>query len=55
MMLSIWFWIFIVLWIALGFWRFRGEANPYPFAGNHVLQLILFLILGWQVFGSPVR
>ncbi len=52
MTLAVWFWIFMALWFFFGIWRSWPE--PYNI-GNHFLYFILFILLGWQVFGSPVK
>lgn len=46
------FWILMLLWLAFGIWR----AWPDHVAmGGSLLQFILFLLLGWHVFGPPLR
>jgi len=55
MTLQIWFWLCMFLWLIFGAWKAWGEANPYPIIGGHLLQFFLFVILGWQVFGAPVK
>jgi hypothetical protein len=52
--LEIWFWIAMFVWLLFGFWRARAESAPY-YAGGHFLTFILFVIIGWQVFGAPVK
>lgn len=53
MTLQTWYWLFMALWLFFGIWRDR--ANLWPAIGGHALQFILFVIIGWQVFGSPVK
>ena len=59
MTLQIWFWLFMALWLIFGFWRnYSSPVTGQPLfigIGGHVLSFILFAILGWQVFGSPVK
>lgn len=55
MTLEVWFWIFMALWLFFGLWRARAEAAPYPIVGGHLLQFLLFVIVGWKIFGSPVQ
>ncbi|HLZ39414.1 MAG TPA: hypothetical protein VKQ11_00535 [Candidatus Sulfotelmatobacter sp.] len=53
MTLQVWFWLFMALWLVFGIWR--GRTDGWPFWGGHFLLFVLFAILGWQVFGSPVK
>ena len=55
MTLQIWFWLFMALWIAFGVWRDSPNPNWRAWGGVLLIEFILFLILGWQVFGSPVK
>lgn len=54
MTLQIWFWLFMALWLFFGIWRERANP-PATWAGGLAVEFILFVIIGWQVFGSPVR
>jgi hypothetical protein len=57
MSLQIWFWIFYVLSLFYGFWTEYavGQPYPYPRGFRHLLFYILIGILGWRVFGSPIK
>ena len=57
MALNVWFWIIMLLWLLLSLWRDYVPGQPYPFwrGGGTLLAFILFAILGWKVFGSPVQ
>lgn len=48
------FWILMILWALSAFFGVRvlGEYAVYASTG---LLLILFALLGWQVFGPPVK
>jgi hypothetical protein len=46
------FWILMLLWLVLGLWRAWGDHYAM---GGSVLQFILFLLLGWKVFGAPIH
>lgn len=48
------FWLLMLLWFIYGIW---GWWSPQPnwIFGNTVFLFILFLLLGWHVFGQPIR
>jgi hypothetical protein len=46
------FWILMLLWLVYGIWR--DWPNQVLMGGN-VLLFILFLLLGWRVFGAPIH
>lgn len=48
------FWIIMLLWLIYGLWDWRTPGQ-LPGWGNSVWLFILFLLLGWHVFGAPVR
>lgn len=53
MPLGLAFWILMFLWLCFGIWDWRqGWANWYY---NGVFFFVLFLLLGWHSFGSPIR
>lgn len=57
MPLPILFWVLMILWLVLGLWVNYIPGQPYPLrsgAGTFLL-FVLFAILGWKVFGSPVQ
>jgi len=49
------FWVLMLIWFVFGVLSYVGVVGAYVFAGNAVLVFILFLLLGWQVYGPPVR
>lgn len=50
------FWILMLIWLIFGFVWWRGVvAGPYWGWGNALLPFILFLLLGWKVFGAPIH
>lgn len=51
------FWILMLLWLVFGFvmWRSPATIGPYGPWGNSLLLFILLLLLGWSVFGAPVK
>ena len=46
------FWIMMLVWFVWGFWNNRANL---PAAGGDLLIFLLFLLLGWRVFGAPVH
>jgi hypothetical protein len=50
------FWILMIIWLVFeGLARYRSGASPaWPAAGD-LFVFILFLLLGIQVFGWPIR
>lgn len=49
------FWILMLLWLIYGFWGWYSPNNPNWQWGNAAMLFILFLLLGWKVFGAPVH
>ena len=48
------YWILMLLWLVWGLW---GWYSPHAYWvwGNGLLLFVLFLLLGWKVFGAPVH
>jgi len=56
MTLGLCYWILMLIWLAFGLLAHFGVvAGPYRVGVNAVLLFILFLLLGWQVFGPPLH
>jgi len=55
MTLQIWFWLFMALWVVVYGIGWRAPGQPWVVGGGYLLTFILLGILGWQVFGSPVK
>jgi len=57
MSLQLLFWILMLLWLVFGLWSGYIPGQPYTIRswGGNVLLFLLFLIIGWQVFGAPVK
>jgi len=56
MTLGLIFWILMLIWFVFGLIvHFGLVVGPYAIGANAVLLFILFLLLGWQVFGPPVH
>lgn len=52
------FWVLMLIWFVFGVLNISGMAGTYQHAvllGSTLLDFILFLLLGWQVYGPPVR
>jgi hypothetical protein len=49
------FWILMLLWLLYGLWGYYTPANPRIWLGHGGFLFILFLLLGWKVFGAPVH
>jgi hypothetical protein len=48
------FWILMILWFLSACFGMRLVTEYALYASNGLL-LILFALLGWQVFGPPIR
>lgn len=57
MSLAVLFWMLMVIWLVFGFWSGYSPGQPYNLRnwGGSMLNWILFAVLGWQVFGAPIR
>ena len=55
MTLQILFWFLMILWAIFGFWGWRDPAQVLARGGWQGLGFILPAILGWAVFGAPVK
>jgi len=48
------FWVIMLVWLAFYLLTSFGGYGAYGHYGV-VVQFILFLLLGWKVFGRPVQ
>lgn len=49
------FWILMLLWLVLGLaWQFGFIGRPWG-AGLALVPFLLFGLVGWQVFGPPLK
>jgi hypothetical protein len=56
MTLGLAYWILMLIWFVFGvLQRFGMVEGPWSGATNIVLLFVLFALLGWQVFGPPLR
>lgn len=49
------FWILMLIWFVFYLAIFAGFGGVYGAKASALLEFILFLLLGWQVYGPPVR
>jgi hypothetical protein len=53
---AIWFWIFFVIAIVFGGgWYWRNQASLVSFGPYGLIFFILIGLLGWGIFGAPIR
>lgn len=52
MKLALCYWIVMLIWLVFGLWS--GWTNLKQ-SGGHLLIFILFLLIGWEVFGPPLH
>jgi hypothetical protein len=55
MTLGLCYWVLMLIWLVFGALVHFGMAGAYGLVGNSILLFILFLLLGWQVFGPPLH
>lgn len=55
MALGLIFWVLMLVWLAFTAWSYWPNPHPGPPWANNLLLFILFLLLGWGVFGAPIR
>lgn len=52
------YWILMLIWFVFGViinFGVLGEGTRYGLFANQILFFVLFLLLGWKVFGPPVH
>ena len=54
MSLNLAYWILMLLWLVVGA-AWHGGWLPYGAWGFSLLLFLLFVLLGWRVFGAPLR
>lgn len=57
MALGLAFYVIMLVWLIFALaWNWPGNAvGPYGPIGNALLIFVLFLLLGWKVFGAPLH
>ena len=55
MSLGLAFYVLMLIWLVFGlYFGYSTGGSPFVIGGNLML-FILLLLLGWQVFGPPIR
>ena len=49
------FWVLMLIWLVFAVLSHFALVGGFAIVGNAVLLFILFALLGWQVFGPPIR
>ncbi len=54
------FWVLMLVWFVFALFlnfgaQSLGVAGHYGVIANSFLEFVLFLLLGWQVYGPPVH
>jgi len=51
------FWIIMIIWLIFALaWNWGwAQVAPHGPMGNSILLFVLFLLLGWRVFGPPIH
>lgn len=49
------FWVLMLVWLVFGIVAHFGGMGPYGPIGSTILLFVLFFMVGWQVFGPPIR
>jgi hypothetical protein len=56
MTLGLAYWVLMLIWLVFGLLTHFGMvAAPWAASGDILLLFVLFLLLGWQVFGPPLH
>ena len=50
------FWVLMLFWLVFGLWGWYSPAlGSRVWYGHGAFLFVLFLLLGWKVFGAPVH
>lgn len=55
MTLGLAYWVLMLIWLVFGLLIHFGVVGGVYAGINIILLFILFLLLGWQVFGAPLH
>ena len=53
-----WYWLIMFLWTLAMLWSYRVPGQPYPWDRAlpvGLLTFLLFVIIGYKGFGSPIK
>jgi hypothetical protein len=52
------FYVLMLIWLVFGIVNYTGVGGPqishYSGVGGSLFEFILFLLVGWKVFGRPI-
>ena len=54
MPLAIAFYVLMLIWLAFGYIN-RPTPQPAFWWGGTLMEFLLFMILGWAIFGAPIK
>ncbi len=49
------YWIIVLIWIVLVLASFFGYGGAHTAMASEGVLLLLFVLLGWQVYGPPIH
>ena len=49
------YWVIVLIWVILWLAPVAGYSAPHMGEVSNVVLLILFILLGWQVYGQPIH
>jgi hypothetical protein len=55
MTLGLAFWILMLIWLVFGLFAHFYTVGPYGTVVSTLLLFVLFVLLGWKVFGAPLH
>lgn len=53
MSMGLLYWILMLLWLVFGLWWHWPAWQGW--AGGNLFTFVLFLLLGWKIFGPPIH
>jgi hypothetical protein len=56
MPMGILFWVLMLIWFIFGlYWNWPADRGGAGIVGGHIMLFLLFMLLGWKVFGPPLQ
>jgi len=55
MTLGLCFWILMLVWLAFSLWSYWPGAPGGPAWANNFFLFVMFLLVGWAIWGAPIR